>query len=218
MRRFWIMLLAVALALVIALPAGAGKPDKPDKPEKPTPEPPTTYAVTITMTNGSGIETTCDGSTIEMERTDARGGRVKHFEAFGAKLDIHAGDLALGDESIGGCHGAVVFPEYFRITLDGSQVAMLWIFDVGETELEETHPVKGTTTEIVRTDLRMGGPYDGDDFATWGYFENDEGVFTTAGVGMFSFVQYVAGRDPMFTDLKNGLQDFALEITLDPND
>jgi hypothetical protein len=26
MRRFWIMLLAIAMALVIALPAGAGKP------------------------------------------------------------------------------------------------------------------------------------------------------------------------------------------------
>ena len=212
-RRSFLILLAVATVMVMALPATAKKP--PTTP--PTPEPPTTYAVTITMTNGSGIETTCDGSTIEMERTDARGGQVKHFEAFGAKLDIHAGDLALGDESIGGCHGAVVFPEYFRITLDGSQVAMLWIFDVGETELEETHPVKGTTTEIVRTDLRMGGPYDGDDFATWGYFENDDGVFTTAGVGTFSFVQYVAGRDPMFTDLRNGSQDFALEITLDPN-
>ena len=31
MRRFWIMLLAVALALVIAPPVGAGKPD-PTKP------------------------------------------------------------------------------------------------------------------------------------------------------------------------------------------
>jgi hypothetical protein len=32
-RRMWIMLLAVALALVVALPAGARKPDKPDKPD-----------------------------------------------------------------------------------------------------------------------------------------------------------------------------------------
>ena len=35
MKRFWIMLLAVAMALVIALPATADKPDKPDKPGKP---------------------------------------------------------------------------------------------------------------------------------------------------------------------------------------
>jgi len=33
MRRFWIALLAVALALVVALPAGAKKPDRPDKPD-----------------------------------------------------------------------------------------------------------------------------------------------------------------------------------------
>jgi hypothetical protein len=38
MKRFWIPLLAVAMALVIALPAGAGKPpkEKPPKPPKPT--------------------------------------------------------------------------------------------------------------------------------------------------------------------------------------
>ena len=30
MKRFWIMLLAVAMALVIALPAGAGKPNQSD--------------------------------------------------------------------------------------------------------------------------------------------------------------------------------------------
>ena len=32
MRRFWIVFLAVAMAAVIALPAGAKKPDKPGKP------------------------------------------------------------------------------------------------------------------------------------------------------------------------------------------
>jgi hypothetical protein len=35
MRRFWFVLLTVAMALVIALPAGAGKPTKPPKPPKP---------------------------------------------------------------------------------------------------------------------------------------------------------------------------------------
>lgn len=38
MRRSWIMLLAVVLALVVALPAGAGKPDNPGKPA-PDPDP-----------------------------------------------------------------------------------------------------------------------------------------------------------------------------------
>ena len=43
MRRFWIILLAVAMAIVIALPAAAGNPNKPEKPasrrnqENPTP-------------------------------------------------------------------------------------------------------------------------------------------------------------------------------------
>ena len=36
MKRFRIILLAVAMALVIALPAGAGKPGKPDKPPEPS--------------------------------------------------------------------------------------------------------------------------------------------------------------------------------------
>lgn len=35
MRRFWIILLAVAMAIVIALPAAAVRPDKPEKPGKP---------------------------------------------------------------------------------------------------------------------------------------------------------------------------------------
>jgi hypothetical protein len=44
-RRIWIMLLAVALALVIALPAGAGKPDKPPK----RPKPPTSVPIAVSM-------------------------------------------------------------------------------------------------------------------------------------------------------------------------
>lgn len=36
MKRFWITLFAVAMALVIALPAGAGRPPTKDKPPKPT--------------------------------------------------------------------------------------------------------------------------------------------------------------------------------------
>jgi hypothetical protein len=39
MRRFWIILLAVAMAIVIALPAAAVKPDKPEKPGKPDSSP-----------------------------------------------------------------------------------------------------------------------------------------------------------------------------------
>jgi hypothetical protein len=45
MKRFWITLLAVAMALVIALPAGAVKPVKPPK-EKP-PKPPTSVLIAV---------------------------------------------------------------------------------------------------------------------------------------------------------------------------
>jgi hypothetical protein len=148
-----------------------------------------------------------------------------------AELEIRAPDLASGDDVIDGCHGAFVRPddegrvfppEYFRITLDGDQVAMLWIFDV-------TFEPNGD----YREDFRMGGP-DEDvtnprngntttDFAKWTscdpVTDDDEGggiCFEAAGT--FDFVRYEAGGDPMFIDLENGSHHFALEITLDPND
>ncbi|MEA3409489.1 MAG: hypothetical protein U9Q95_03980 [Candidatus Eisenbacteria bacterium] len=218
MRRFAIILLAVATALMMALPATAKKPVKPD----PEPEPAAMYLATIEIVDpnidddvpGYGVATVC-ADAIEMTRTDARGGSVIHFESEGAMLSINAADLALDGAAITGCHGAEVFPEYFRVTFDGEEVAMLWIFDVGQAELEKTHPVKGTTTEIVRTDLRMGGPYVGDDFAAWGHGE-EGGVFTTGGEGTFAFVEYVAGRDPLFVELSGSPVVFNLQITLTP--
>lgn len=215
MRRFGIILLAVATALVMALPATAKKPVNPPDPE---PEPAATYELTIEMLSepgDTGIATTCSGA-IEVERNDERRGDVTHFESTGAELDIQAAGLAFDGTPIDGCHGDTVFPEYFRVTLDGDQVAMLWIFDVGETELVTTHPKKGPLTEMVRTDFRMGGPYDGDDFATWRHDVGADGVITTGGTGTFAFVQYVAGRDPAFVELTEWLQDFTLNITLTP--
>lgn len=211
MKRFAIILLAVATALVMALPATAKKPPKPE----PEPEPAATYEMTIEMLSGTGIATTCSG-VIEVERNDERRGDVTHFESTGAELDIQAAGLAFDGTSMDGCHGDTVFPEYFRITFDGEQVAMLWIFDVGETELVTTHPKKDPRTEMVRSDFRMGGPYVGDDFATWGHDVGADGVITTGGTGTFAFVQYVAGRDPAFVELTEWLQDFTLNITLTP--
>jgi hypothetical protein len=212
-RRSCIILLAVATVMVMALPATAKKPPKP------TPEPSTTYTATIEKIGAEGIETTCPAGSIgsiEVTRTGDRRGRVTHFESGGAELQIEADRLAFDGDLIDGCHGATVFPEYFRITFDGDQVAMLWIFDVGETELVTTHPKKGPRTEMVRTDFRMGGPYAGDDFATWGHDVGDDGVITTDGTGTFAFVQYVAGRDPGFVELTDWLQVFTLKITLTP--
>ena len=68
MRRFWTLLVAVAVALVIALPAGAAKPDKPGKPPAQTAR----YAVTMELIDEhDGIFTTLDectdGGFLEME-------------------------------------------------------------------------------------------------------------------------------------------------------
>jgi hypothetical protein len=51
MKRFWITLLAVAMALVIALPAGADKPEKIPKLPKP-PKPPTSASIAVFMDAG----------------------------------------------------------------------------------------------------------------------------------------------------------------------
>jgi hypothetical protein len=225
-HRTWIILLVVATAMAMAQPATAKKPVKPD----PEPEPAATYMAEIVMLSTNGVETTCVGA-IEMTRTDARGGAVTHYESTGAELEIHATDLAFEGDEIVGCHGAFVPPddegrvfppEYFRITLDGDQVAMLWIFDVTFDENGD-----------YRKDFRMGGPYEDvtnpkngkitTDFATWTSCdpvtdEDEDGAICFVAAGTFNFVRYEAGGDPMFTDLENGSQDFALEITLDPSD
>lgn len=208
MKRFAIILLAVATALVMALPATAKKP-------APGPEPPATYLAEIVYTEGNGIGTTCATGLIEVTRIDERGGRVIHFESEGATLQIDADGLAFGGESIEGCDGTAAFPEYFRITLDGDEVAMLWIFDVEVTQEPVVLRNGKVRYQEVRTDFRMGGPYDGGDFAAWGHSE-DNGTITTGGTGTFSFVQYDSSRDPLFVPLTNGTPVFSLEITLTP--
>jgi hypothetical protein len=229
--RTWIILLVFATAMAMAQPATAKKPVKPD------PEPAATYMAEIVMLSTDGVETTCVGA-IEVTRTDVRGGAVTHYESTGAELEIRATDLAFEDDEIDGCHGALfvppddegaVFPpfppeyfEYFRITLDGDEVAMLWIFDVTFDENGD-----------YRKDFRMGGPYEDvtnpkngkttTDFATWTSCdpvtdEDEDGAICFVAAGTFNFVRYEAGGDPMFTDFENGSPHFALEITLAPND
>ncbi len=79
------------------------------------------------------------------------------------------------------------------------------------------HPKsRKTRTEESRTDFRMGGTYEGDDFAAWGHEVDEDGVITTGGTGTFNFVQYESGGDPLFLPLENGSPTFELQITLIP--
>jgi hypothetical protein len=133
---------------------------------------------------------------------------------------LPAGDRIGNGGLIDGCHGATVFPEYLRVTLDGDQVVMLWIFHVSVEQTSEEIVLKNGKVRVVesevRTDFRMGGPYDGDDFAAWGHQISTDGVITTSGTGTFAFVHYEAGGDPMFIELENWLHEFELQIVLTP--
>jgi len=218
MRRSAILLVVAAMATAIALPAEA---------KKPTPDDPPIYTVAIAFERDSGVATTClddDGNalTLEVARNDEHNG-VSHFESWaGARLDV-TGNLAWEGAPISGCHGNFVPPEYFRITLeDDGTVAMLWIFDVEVTEEIITLKNGRTKTKTSRTDFRMGGPYHDGGFATaigWDLeqgWEANNGSINFSVEGSFSFVHFVSGGDPLFTDLTNTSQMFTLDITLTP--
>jgi hypothetical protein len=224
MRRFGVVLLAVATLMAWSVPATAkGKPPKPL-------EAPTQYTVEITFQSNDGLATTC-AETVEVTRTDGDRGRVSHYQSEGATLSVEADGLnGNGYHLDTGCHGSHVAPEYFRITLedaleeDGSaaiSVAMLWIFDV--EVIETITPKNGRQkTETIRTDFRMGGPYEDGDFALW----NPPTITTTDGreviklhgTGLFSFVHFQSGGhqeidgDPLFVEV--GTRTFTLDVTL----
>jgi len=210
MRRFGIILLVIATAMAMALPAGA-------KRKSPVAE----YTVDISTVGAEGVATTCGGEVVLQ-----RGRSGIHYESWGATLNVSAGDLAWEGTPLSGCHGNLVVPEYFRITLqDDGTVAMLWIFDVAEIEEIVTHGRSGKAkVETSRTDFRMGGPYADADgtFATattgwdpetgWG-----EGVIELTVTGSFAFVHFASGGDPLFTELDGSPRTFTLNMTLTPN-
>ena len=224
MRRFWIVSMAIAVALAMAAPVAAKRPTE------------ATYTVDIAVGgDGEGISTTClngQGNLLVLEanRRDERRGRVSHFESQGATLSIDTAPPALvweGAEVVG-CSGTLATPEYFRITLhDDGSVAMLWIFDVAVDETTVTLKNGKVKTETSRTDLRMGGPYTASgDFATaigWDddpAWEAEDGSITFTVTGAFSFVHYESGADPLFVELDNSPRpgDFTLEVKLTPKD
>lgn len=178
----------------------------------------TSYTVDITLVGENGVATNCvdeggDPLIWEVARTDERKG-ITHFESYvGAPLAI-TGNLEWEGNPVEGCHGNLLYPECFRITLeDDGTVAMLWIFDVEETEQIITLKNRRTRAETVRTDLRMGGPYDGDVFAATDISEaNGELTFTASGT--FSFVNYSSDGEPMMVNLVNSPQHFELVVTL----
>lgn len=217
MKRFAIILLAVATAMVMALPATAKKP-------VPTVE----YDAEITLIGSEGIAT-C-GEPVRVVHDGI------HFETWeGTNLEVTAGNLAWGDAIISGCHGPGLVelydidggltdqsvtrqpaPGYFRITLesDGS-VAMLWIFDVYQSEQIVKELKKRTLWDITeRTDFRMGGPYDENgDFAQAVPIACEAGediCFTVT--GQFNFVHFERGADPLFRHLTNGTRDFTFDV------
>lgn len=91
MRRSWIMLMAVALAIAVALPAEAGKPVKPDKPD---PTLPTLFDVTfefIDTSPGFSSATGCsDDTAITMEL-----GPADRLGTLGVDVDVPMLDVKL---------------------------------------------------------------------------------------------------------------------------
>ncbi len=224
MKRFAIILLAVATAMVMALPATAKKPVEPEPV-------PSEYDVEIVVVGDEGIATAepCGGSA-RVVRDGA------HFQSWdGVELDVSAPGLEWDDTSITGCHGLglVEFydidgvltessateqpaPGYFRITLeDDGSVAMLWIFDVYQSEQIVKELKRRTLWDITeRTDFRMGGPYDENgDFAQAVPIACEAGediCFTVT--GQFNFVHFERGADPLFRHLTDGTRDFTFDV------
>lgn len=245
MKRFAIVLLAVATALVMALPATAKKPVRPEPV-------PLEYDVeiVIVVVDDDGIVVVDDDGILVVgddgiATADPCGGSARvvrdgaNFQSWdGAELYVSAPGLEWDRTTIAGCHGRGLTesfdisgdlidssvteqpaPGYFRITLDNDgSIAMLWIFDVYQSEQIVKELKKRTLWDITeRTDFRMGGPYDSEEFALWGHSEDDlTGVITTDGTGTFCFVRYERGGDPVFTELEDWCQEFSLQITLTP--
>lgn len=141
MRRGLIISVAAMLMVSMAVPAGAKK-------QKPPPKPPTESVVTMTLVNGQGLATTCDGSSIAMQGSqfDNRGLFAARGELrTSIPIDWQRGypePESFGDE-LTGCHGgdpivvvpSVDVPEVFGGSLwldpgrDGDTIAFKWLFD-----------------------------------------------------------------------------------------
>jgi len=205
------IVIAATIAMILMLVAPAASAGKPSLAQE-------IYFADITFVSESGIATSCvddelDPVVLELVGTDERKG-ITHFESHvGAPLAI-TGNLEWEGNPVEGCHGNLLYPEYFRITLgDDGTIAMLWIFDVEETEQIITLKNGRTRAETVRTGIRMGGPYNGDVFAATDISEaNGELTFTASGT--FSFVHYSSDGEPMMVNLVNSPQYSELVVTL----
>ena len=136
MRRFWIILLVVATAMVMALPATAKKPTKP------SPDP-TFYQVTLDLTGDEGLGT-CDEEPLVMTGDGALVADGNGDTSI-PRLVLQAGipwsrtdpEVVDGDR-FDGCHGGSLegsesdVPSYFLIHQDrtGHLSNILWAFDV----------------------------------------------------------------------------------------
>jgi hypothetical protein len=171
-QRTWIILLAVALALVIALPAGAGKPDKPDKPEKPTPDL-VFYDVTLDRTGAEGLGLCAEepeGPLVMVDidgalLADGTGGTSVPRLDLRAEVPWRRSYPAISGEKFVGCHGGPLLdsesnvPSYFIIHTDrsGDLSNVLWAFDV---YVKEGTKGRNKTAGVPKEYFRLWGAED----------------------------------------------------------
>ncbi len=176
MRRFWIMLLAVAVALVIALPAGAGKPDCSTYPDghplacdDDPPEPPAANPCPDPIElSGSRVLFECDWAPTNDGATDGivtvtmnPGGEVSH-------LVVMVRDSSPGDLCELSWEGKTTDEQWFVGPLDVSPLVLTfaldderddsyWFYDWNADDGVETHgehwcepydPVVGQRTDL----------------------------------------------------------------------
>lgn len=236
MRKLLTVLAVLAMLTALGSPAIAAKPNKP-------PKTPDVSYYTLGIASDE-LSTTCTDAIVRRNDVHFEWFYDEADENLPDDIELNLAlpGLAWGDDPVTGCLNAGVIEThllggdvetgpangYFRITLeDDGTVAMLWIFEIYERydEVEVlSKNKKRTTVERVltepRTDFRMGGPYEVDEYGepiaefAHGTWSEVDGVITGDVEGAFTFVHYESGGD--FTLLTNAVHNFEIAFTLAP--